>query len=42
VSDVDGTLPDWLDGTRVDGVRAFGETWNVTVDGGVVQVLSAS
>ena len=42
VSDADGPLPDWLDGTRVDGVRAFGETWNVGVDGDGVRVLPAS
>jgi len=41
-SDADGALPAWLAGTRVAGVRAFGETWEVTVDGDGVRVLPAS
>ena len=42
VSHVDGILPDWLEGTRLEGVRAFGEMWNVAVSDGVVRILPAS
>ena len=41
VSDVDGAVPDWLVGTRLHGVRAFGEAWNVAVDDDGVRVNPA-
>ena len=41
VSDVDGAVPAWLVGTRLHGVRAFGEAWNVAVDEDGVRVNPA-
>ena len=35
---VDDDLPSWLDGLRVEGVRAFGRSWTVAVEGGGVAV----
>ena len=35
---VDDDLPSWLDGVRLEGVRAFGRNWTVTVDRGRVSV----
>jgi glycogen debranching enzyme len=32
-------VPSWLDGLRVEGIRAFGRAWTVTVEHGVVKVL---
>ncbi|HLF69030.1 MAG TPA: glycogen debranching N-terminal domain-containing protein [Gaiellaceae bacterium] len=32
VTTVTDELPSWLDGLRVEGVRAFGRTWTVAVD----------
>jgi glycogen debranching enzyme len=31
-------LPAWLEGTRLQGVPAFGSGWDVVVEGGAVQV----
>jgi hypothetical protein len=33
--------PEWADGLELDGVRAFGNAWNVRVDGGRVTVTAA-
>jgi glycogen debranching enzyme len=30
--------PDWADGLELEGIRAFGQTWNATVDGNGVHV----
>jgi glycogen debranching enzyme len=38
VSNVTDELPSWLDGLRVEGVRAFGRTWTVAVDRGRVTI----
>ncbi|MBA2384757.1 MAG: amylo-alpha-1,6-glucosidase [Actinobacteria bacterium] len=35
------TAPDWVEGVELAGVRAFGEAWNVRVDGGRVSVTAA-
>jgi glycogen debranching enzyme len=35
---VEDELPSWLDGIRLEGVRAFGRSWTVAVDGGRVAV----
>jgi hypothetical protein len=42
VSDVDGTVPAWLAGTRLDGVRAFGESWSVVANEEGVRVSATS
>jgi hypothetical protein len=31
-------LPSWLDGLRVEGVRAFGRTWSIAVERGRVTI----
>jgi glycogen debranching enzyme len=38
VTTVDDELPSWLDGTRLEGIRAFGHTWTVGVERGRVSV----
>ena len=38
VTTVDDELPSWLDGLRLEGVRAFGRSWTVAVDRGSVTV----
>jgi glycogen debranching enzyme len=35
---VEDELPSWLDGIRVEGIRAFGRTWTVAVERGIVAV----
>jgi glycogen debranching enzyme len=42
VSDVDGTIPPWLVGTRLDRVRAFGESWTVVANEDGVRVSATS
>jgi glycogen debranching enzyme len=37
-SDAPIPLPAWLEGTRLEGVRAFGRPWTVAVRNGVVEV----
>ena len=38
VSTVTDELPSWLDGLRIEGVRAYGRTWTVAVDRGQVTI----
>ena len=38
VSTVEDELPSWLEGLRVEGVRAFGRNWVVSVDRGRVTI----
>jgi glycogen debranching enzyme len=38
VSTVSDELPSWLDGLRVEGIRAFGRNWTASVDRGRVTV----
>jgi glycogen debranching enzyme len=38
VSNVMDELPSWLDGLRIEGVRAYGHTWTVSVDRGHVTI----
>ncbi len=38
VTTIDDELPSWLDGLRLEGVRAFGRSWTVAVDRGSVSV----
>ena len=38
VSTVADELPSWLDGLRIEGVRAFGRTWSVAVERGRVSI----
>ena len=38
VSTVTDELPSWLDGLRVEGVRAYGRTWTVAVERGHVTI----
>ena len=38
VTTVEDDLPSWLDGLRVEGVRAFGRAWTVAVERGSVAV----
>ena len=38
VTTVSDELPSWLDGLRVEGVRAFGRTWTVAVERGRVTI----
>ncbi len=38
VTTVEDDLPSWLDGLRVEGVRAFGRSWTVAVERGGVAV----
>jgi glycogen debranching enzyme len=38
VTTVTDELPSWLDGLRVEGVRAFGRTWSIAVDRGRVMI----
>jgi glycogen debranching enzyme len=38
VTTVEDDLPSWLDGLRVEGVRAFGRAWTVAVERGSVTV----
>ena len=38
VSTVRDELPSWLDGLRLEGVRAFGRVWSVAVERGQVSV----
>ena len=35
---VEDDLPSWLDGLRVEGIRAFGRSWSVAVERGTVAV----
>jgi glycogen debranching enzyme len=38
VSNVTDELPSWLDGMRIEGVRAYGHTWTVAVERGHVTI----
>jgi glycogen debranching enzyme len=38
VSTVTDELPSWLDGLRVEGVRAYGRTWSIAVERGRVTI----
>jgi glycogen debranching enzyme len=38
VSTVTDELPSWLDGLRIEGVRAYGHTWSVSVERGHVTI----
>jgi glycogen debranching enzyme len=38
VSTVVDELPSWLDGLRIEGVRAYGRTWTIAVDRGHVTI----
>jgi glycogen debranching enzyme len=38
VSTVEDELPSWLEGLRVEAVRAFGRTWSVSVERGRVNI----
>jgi glycogen debranching enzyme len=38
VTTVTDELPSWLDGLRVEGVRAFGRTWSIAVERGRVTI----
>jgi glycogen debranching enzyme len=38
VTTLDDELPSWLDGLRLEGVRAFGRSWTVAVERGTVSV----
>ncbi len=38
VTTVDDELPSWLDGVRLEGIRAFGRSWTVVVERGNVSV----
>jgi glycogen debranching enzyme len=38
VSTVTDELPSWLDGLRIEGVRAYGHTWTVAVERGHVTI----
>ena len=38
VTTVDDELPSWLDGLRLEGVRAFGRSWTVVVERGSVTI----
>jgi glycogen debranching enzyme len=35
---VEDELPSWLDGLRIEGIRAFGHSWTVAVERGSVAV----
>ena len=41
VTTVSDELPSWLDGLRVEGVRAFGRTWTVSVERGHVTIAES-
>ena len=38
VSNVTDELPSWLDGLRIEGIRAYGRTWTVAVERGHVTI----
>ena len=38
ISTVDDELPSWLDGLRLEGVRAYGRTWSIAVERGRVTI----
>jgi glycogen debranching enzyme len=38
ISNVNDELPSWLDGLRIEGVRAYGRTWTIAVDRGHVTI----
>ena len=38
VTTLEDELPSWLDGLRLEGVRAFGRTWTVSVERGTVTI----
>jgi len=38
VSTVADELPSWLDGLRIEGVRAYGRTWSIAVERGHVTI----
>ena len=38
VSALTDELPSWLDGLRIEGVRAYGHTWTVAVERGHVTI----
>jgi glycogen debranching enzyme len=38
VSTVEDELPSWLDGLRIEGVRAYGRTWTIAVERGHVTI----
>jgi glycogen debranching enzyme len=38
VTTVTDELPSWLDGLRIEGVRAYGRTWTIAVEGGRVTI----
>jgi glycogen debranching enzyme len=35
---VEDEVPSWLDGLRIEGIRAFGRSWTVVVERGTVAV----
>ena len=41
VSTVEDELPSWLDGFRLEGIRAYGEMWTASVDRGRVTVVES-
>ena len=41
ISTVTDELPSWLDGLRIEGVRAYGRTWTVAVERGHVTIAEA-
>jgi glycogen debranching enzyme len=38
VTTVTDELPSWLEGLRIEGVRAYGRTWTIAVEGGHVTI----
>ncbi len=38
VTTVTDELPSWLEGLRIEGVRAYGRTWTIAVEGGRVTI----
>jgi glycogen debranching enzyme len=38
VTTVEDELPSWLDGLRIEGIRAFGRNWTASVDRGRVKI----
>ena len=38
VSTIEDELPSWLEGLRVEGVRAFGRSWVASVERGHVRI----
>ena len=38
VTTIGDELPSWLDGLRIEGIRAYGRTWTVAVERGHVTI----